>query len=94
MTKRSDIEQSIVDTALMLAEKSGWESVRLHQIAEALHIPLDEIRLYFREKEELIDVWFDHADKAMLQVRETEYFEQGSTREKLHLLIMKWLSAL
>ncbi len=94
MTNRSDLEQSIVDTALMLAEEKGWESVRLHQVAEVLHISLDEIRLHFREKEELIDAWFDHADKAMLQTRETEGFDQGGTREKLHLLIMKWLSAL
>ena len=94
MTNRSDFEQSLIDTALMFAEKRGWESVRLHQIAGALHIPLDEIRLHFREKEELIDAWFDHADEAMLQVHETESFEQGSTREKLHILIMKWLSAL
>ena len=94
MTNRSDIEQSIVDTALMLAEEEGWESVRLHQVAAALHRPLNEIRMHFREKEELIDAWFDHADEAMLQACETEGFEQSGTREKLHLLIMKWLSAL
>jgi len=94
MTNQSDIEQSIIDTALTLAEESGWESVRLHQVAEALHRPLDEIRLHFREKEELIDAWFDRADAAMLQAREAEGFAQESTREKLHLLIMKWLAAL
>ena len=94
MTNRSGLEQSIVDTALMLAEDKGWESVRLHQVAEALHIPLDEIRLHFREKEEIIDAWFDHADEAMLQARETEGFEQGCTRKKLHQLLMKWLAAL
>ncbi len=94
MTNRSELEQAIVDTALMLAEEKGWESVRLHQIAEALHVPLDEIRLHFREKEAIIDAWFDHADAAMLQACETAGFEQGSTHEKLHLLIMKWLSAL
>jgi AcrR family transcriptional regulator len=94
MTNRSDIEQAIVDTALMLAEKIGWESVRLYQVAETLHRPLDEIRLHFREKEEIIDAWFDHADQAMLQACEPESFAQGSTHEKLHLLIMKWLAAL
>ena len=94
MTNRSGLQQSIINTALMLAEDKGWESVRLHQVADALHIPLDEIRLHFREKEELIDAWFDHADEAMLLACETEGFEPGSTREKLHLLIMKWLSAL
>lgn len=94
MANRSDLKQSIVDTALTLAQENGWESVRLHQVAEALHIPLDEIRLHFREKEEIIDAWFDHADAAMLQAREAEGFAQVTTREKLHLLIMKWLAAL
>ena len=94
MAIRSDIEQSIVDTALMLAENGGWESVRLHQVAEALDISLDEIRLHFREKEDLIDAWFDEADAAMLQACETEGFGQISTGEKLHLLIMTWLSTL
>lgn len=89
MTNRSGLQQSIVDTALMLAEENGWESVRLHQVAETLHIPLDEIRLHFREKEEIIDAWFDHADEAMLRARETEGFEQRSACEKLHLLLMK-----
>ena len=94
MTNQSDLEQSIVDTALVHAEEKGWESVRLRQVAEALHRPLDEIRLHFREKEEIIDAWFDRADEAMLQACETESFAQGGTREKLHLLVMKWLAAL
>ena len=94
MTNRTNFEQAIVDTALMLADEKGWESVRLYQVAEILHKPLQEIRLHFREKEEIIDAWFDHADQAMLQACEPESFAQEGTREKLHLLIMKWLAAL
>ncbi|MEN8213727.1 MAG: TetR/AcrR family transcriptional regulator [Pseudomonadota bacterium] len=94
MINQAEIERSIVNTAMVLAEEKGWESVRLHQVAAALQLPLDEIRLHFREKEELIDAWFDRADEAMLQARETEGFARGGTREKLHLLMMQWLGAL
>lgn len=93
-TRKPDRKQTIVDTALSLAEEKDWESVRLHQVAEALNISLDEIRLHFREKEDIIDAWFDRADRAMLQTCGSEDFELGSTREKLHRLLMSWLNAL
>jgi|GEM_PF-5086124 len=47
----ASLRDRIVDKALALAEESGsWESVRLHQVAQALAIPLDDIRAHFREK--------------------------------------------
>ena len=93
-TSKPDLKQAIVDTALSLAEEKDWESVRLHQVADALSISLDEIRLHFREKEDIIDAWFDRADQAMLQIRETENFMHCSPHEKLHRLLMNWLAAL
>ena len=93
-TRKPNLKQAIVDTALSLAEEKDWESVKLHQVAEALDISLNEIRLHFREKEDIIDAWFDRADKAMLQTCETESFRHSSTREKLHQLLMNWLTAL
>ena len=94
MVSKPNLEQAIVDTALSLAEDKGWESVRLYQVAEELDISLDEIRLHFREKEDIVDAWFDRADQAMLQTRETENFEHSSTSEKLHRLLIGWLAAL
>jgi len=94
MTGKPDLEQAIVDTALSLAADKDWESVRLYQVAAELHISLDEIRLHFREKEDIIDAWFDRADQAMMQTCETEYFGNISTSEKLHRLLMNWLAAL
>jgi ubiquinone biosynthesis protein COQ9 len=94
MASKPNLEQAVVDTALSLAEDKGWESVRLYQIAEELNISLDEIRLHFREKEDIIDAWFDRADQAMLKTREKESFKHSSTREKLHRLLMSWLTAL
>ena len=93
-TSKPKLKQAIVDTALSLAEEKEWESVRLHQVAEVLNISLDEIRLHFREKEDIIDAWFDRADQAMLQTREAESFRHSGTREKLRRLLMNWLGAL
>lgn len=94
MASKPKLEQAIVDTALSLAEDKDWESVRLYQVAEELNISLDEIRRHFREKEGIIDAWFDRADRAMLKTSEKEGFEHNNTREKLHRLLMSWLAAL
>lgn len=84
----------IVDTALLLAEQRSWEAVRLYDVAAALGVTLDDIRLYFREKEELVEAWFDRADQAMLKEAEKAEFLILPTRQRLHWLIMAWLGAL
>ncbi len=84
----------IVDTAIGLAEKSSWESVRLYQIAAELEVALDEIRVYFREKEEIVDAWFDRADAAMLNDAAKPDFIALPARERLERVIMAWLNAL
>ena len=55
----------IVDAAVTLAEERSWEAVRLHDVAAALNITLDDIRRHFREKEDIVDAWFDRADSAI-----------------------------
>jgi len=89
-----EIREAIVDTAVAIAERSNWEAVRLFDVAAELNISLDDIRPYFREKEDLVDVWFDRADSQMLRAAETTEFLSLSPRERLHHLIMTWLDAL
>ncbi len=93
-TKKQNLKQQIVDTALALADKRSWEAIRLHDIADELKISLDDIRQHFREKEDIIDAWFDQADQAMLAVRERKDFNDKPINEKLHDLLMGWLAAL
>lgn len=85
---------TIVDAAIMLGEQRHWEAVRLHDVAAATGITLDEIRRHFREKEDLVDAWFDRADSTMLQAAEAPGFAGLSARQRLHRLIMAWLDAL
>ena len=83
MSKPS-LRERIVDTALDLAERSSWETVRLHQVAVTLGIALDDVRAHFREKEDIVDAWFDRADAAML--REAARIEVAALpmRARLH----------
>ena len=87
-------KDKILDAALDLAGRKSWEAVRLHDVAAELQMSLNEVRVEFREKEELTDAWFDRADAAMLQEAAGPGFPGLSPRERLHRLIMAWLMAL
>lgn len=89
-----DTAARIVDHAMDLAEASSWEAVRLHQVASAAGLALDDVRVHFREKDELIDAWFDRADQAMLQQASEMALDDLSVRERLQRLMLAWLEAL
>lgn len=91
----SSLRDRIVDQALALAEQSGsWEAVRLHQVAQVLLISLDDIRAYFREKEDIVDAWFDRADGALLAEAVRPEVAAAPMRERLARTLMAWLRTL
>src|SRR5690606_15209062 len=94
MAGKQQIRDRIVDTALALAEQDHWERVRLHDVADALGIPLNDIRVHFREKEDVAEAWFDRADAAMLDRAEAPDFAALDAPGRIHALIMAWLNAL
>jgi ubiquinone biosynthesis protein COQ9 len=94
MSSRTPIRERIVDAALALAERGAWEAVRLHDVADALGITLDEVRQHFREKEDVVDAWFDRADSAMLKAAEAPGFSELTPRRRIHRLMMTWFGAL
>ena len=94
MTEAGDLTRRIVETAVTLAERRSWESIRLHEVAEALDIGLDDIRQHFREKDELIDAWFERADEAVLKLADSGDLASLGPRERLFELIMVWLDAM
>lgn len=85
---------AILDIALTLAEERGWEAVRLHRVAAAAGITLDDIRRHYSEKDALIDAWFDRADGAALALAASGELAGLTPRERLFRLIMAWLAAL
>ncbi|TCO81230.1 TetR family transcriptional regulator [Plasticicumulans lactativorans] len=86
--------QQILDAALDCAERSSWEQVRLHEVAAAAGLTLEDLRVHLREKEDLTDPWFDRADRAMLLDAASAEFRSLPTRARLHRAIMTWLDAL
>ncbi|MCR4300632.1 MAG: hypothetical protein NUV51_03405 [Sulfuricaulis sp.] len=84
----------IIDAALDFAGRHSWESLRLHDVAAELKLELNDVRACFREKEDITEAWFDRADATMLQVGVDPGFTGLTSRERIHRLIMTWLSAL
>lgn len=94
MTENEHIRDAIINTAVALATRTSWEAVRLYEIAAELNISLDKIRNYFREKEDLVDAWFDRADGIMLRETNAADFLDLAPQQRIHRLIMVWLDAL
>ena len=94
MPKKVELAQQILDKALELAETGSWETLHLYEVAAALNITLDQIREHYRQKDDLVETWFDRADTAMLNDAASHEFAQLSSRERIHRAIMTWLQAL
>ncbi len=88
------LKDRIVDAALGVAEERSWEAVRLHDVAARLGVTLDQVRACFREKEEIVDAWFDRADSAMLTTTARLRPNAQGDRERLEELLMAWFAAL
>lgn len=86
--------EAIVDAALSRADQTSWEAVRLHDIAAALGVTLNDVRAHFREKEDVVDAWFDRADAAMLEYAARADVKALAPGERLERVIMAWLDAL
>lgn len=85
------MRQQILDTALQLAAKTGWEQLTLQQIAAALHISLADIYPHYRQKDDLVDAWFDRADLALLSAQISKELPASA---RLQQAIQHWLAAL
>lgn len=92
--QNTDLADRILDKALELAEACSWEELRLHTVADELTITLDEIRQCFPQKDDLVEAWFDRADKAVLTEPQSEDFLEQTPPERLHKVIMTWLVTL
>lgn len=84
----------ILVTALELAESDSWENLHLHAIARNLNISLVQIQQHYRQKDDIVEAWFDCADQAILGIKPTSEFLNLSARERLQQVIMIWLETL
>jgi AcrR family transcriptional regulator len=88
------LQDRILDKALEQAEASSWEQLHLHAVAESLNITLDEIRQFFPQKDDLVEAWFDRADRTLLSADHAEDFLDLPLYERLLQVIVNWLDAL
>ena len=94
MNAEKDLAATILDTALQLAEERSWEQLRLQDIAHQLNINLDDIRVHYAQKDDLVEAWFDRADSRMLQAAVSPELAQLDMAARLHLIVMAWLDTL
>ena len=59
-----------------------------------MNITLDAIRQHFPQKDDLVEAWFDRADRALLSAPHPEEFLDLSLADRLHQVIVSWLDAL
>lgn len=90
----AEAARHILNTALHLANQGSWETLRLHEVAQAAGVSLEDIRHHFREKDALIDAWFDRADAAMLEAAAVAGFRHLPVRQRLERALLAWLGAL
>lgn len=83
----------IVDATIRMAECVGWENLRLHSLADELGLSLDQVRLHFRDLDQVANVYFERAHLAML-APPAAGFAALPARERLYQVILKWFDAL
>jgi AcrR family transcriptional regulator len=89
------LAERLLETALTLAEaRGGWDALRLHDVADALSIPLTEVQACYAQKDALAEAWFDRADRAALRVREDDGFAALPPEARLERVLLAWLDAL
>lgn len=84
---------TILDAALTLGDINGWERLTLTQIARYLKVSLAEIHQHVKQKDDLVDAWFDRADAHML----SRFPQQGvslNRTQRLNLAMQSWLDFL
>ena len=91
--KRIVSADEILTVALVQAEAVGWESVRLHQIAAEIGVPLSTVRTRFKDQNAIANAWFGTGLDAMLAPT-NESFSGLPPKARLFLIIMRWFDAL
>jgi AcrR family transcriptional regulator len=94
MDRDSELAARILDTALDLGERHGWDALHLYEIAQELGVSVADIGRCYDQKDALAEAWFDRADAALLAVPQTAGWMELAERERLAAAILAWLDAL
>lgn len=94
MSRTTPSATEILDCALQLADSCGWERLHLFDVAAQLGVGLDAIARYYREKDQLVEAWFDRADQALLARAQAADLQTLTPAKRLEELLVAWLDSL
>lgn len=94
MKKNTADPARILDTALQLADICGWERLHLFDVAATLETGLDDIARHYRDKDDLVEAWFDRADLAMLSHARNPELKALNAEQRLESCLLAWLDSL
>lgn len=94
MPRSSPSAALILDKALDLADICGWERLHLHEVADELGCDLAAIAKHYRQKDDLVEAWFDRADQALLSRAKDADLAALNAEKRLEELLIAWLAAL
>lgn len=94
MPRSNPSASQILDGALHLADVCGWERLHLFDVAAHLNVGLGAIAAHYREKDQLVDAWFDRADRAMLVRSSAADLGALEPAKCLEELLVAWLDSL
>lgn len=86
--------EDMLDAALLLGERHGWDAVHLHDVAQHMGVALADIHRHYRQKDDLAEAWFDRADLAMIRAAERDDWDTLPVRERLQRTMLAWFDAL
>ncbi len=93
--KRATVSAAqILDSALRLADVCGWERLHLFDVAADLGVGLDAIATHYRDKDQLVEAWFDRADQALLARGTAADLLTLEPAKRLEVLLIAWLDSL
>ncbi|NQD95759.1 TetR/AcrR family transcriptional regulator, partial [Pseudomonas sp. CrR25] len=94
MRKPTINAEQVLDTALQLADVCGWERLHLFDVAAQLGVGLDAIATHYRDKDQLVEAWFDRADRALLARAKAADLSTLAPAKRLEELLVAWLDSL
>jgi DNA-binding transcriptional regulator YbjK len=86
------LRERVVQEAIRQAEATGWEAVRLTEVAARLDLPMAEVLEEFRDLDAVADAWFLRGWQVML-AEKPEGFARWSERERLAHSLLAWFGA-
>ena len=94
MPRSNPSADKILDCALHLADRCGWERLHLHEVATELARDLAATARHYRQKDDLVEAWFDRADQALLDRAKAVDLPGLSAEKRLEELLVAWLTSL